>query len=257
MDLNLSNKRVLVSGSSRGIGLAIVDGFLREGARVAITSRKMVELERIESGFASRYSSGRIYARDCDFTDLVQVEGLREDLIATWDGIDIVVANVGSGRSVSDPVPTQTNFNEVMNLNFEAAVNTARVFLSDLEVTQGNLLFIASIAGLEALGAPTDYSVAKAAVVALSKNVSRKTAGKGVRVNCIAPGNIMFEGGTWASKMRDTPETTSEYISSSVPMKRFGRPEEIADAALFLCSDRASFATGALLCIDGGQTTGY
>ncbi|MBT6229489.1 MAG: SDR family oxidoreductase, partial [Candidatus Scalindua sp.] len=120
----------------------------------------------------------------------------------------------------------------------------------------GNLLFIASVAGMEALGAPVDYSVAKTAVIAFSKNLARKAAVDGIRVNCIAPGNIFFEGGSWDKKILEAPEQIKQLIDTTVPMQRFGQPEEIVDAVLFLCSERASFITGSVLKVDGGQTTG-
>jgi len=116
------------------------------------------------------------------------------------------------------------------------------------------LLFISSIAGLEAIGAPTDYSVAKSAIVALTKQLARKLAPR-VRINCIAPGNVWFQGGSWDEKLQADPERVKALIENTVPMKRFGTPQEIADVAVFLCSSRASFITGAV--VDGGQTVGF
>jgi len=134
-------------------------------------------------------------------------------------------------------------------------LQTARTFLPMLEESKGVLLFISSIAGLEAIGAPTDYSVAKSALISLTKQMARRLAPK-VRVNCIAPGNIYFEGGSWDEKKTADPEKINKLIYATVPMNRFGTPDEIADAALFLCSDRASFITGSVLVVDGGQTVG-
>ena len=124
-----------------------------------------------------------------------------------------------------------------------------------LERSKGCLLFISSIAGMEAFGAPTDYSTAKAAIIALAKNMARKLA-PGVRVNVIAPGNVCFEGGSWDEKIQQNKKRVDKIIKSTVPMNRFASPQEIADSAVFLCSDRASFITGATLVIDGGQTVG-
>ena len=122
-----------------------------------------------------------------------------------------------------------------------------------LEKSCGVLLFISSIAGIEAFGAPTDYSTAKTAVIALAKNMARKLA-KEVRVNVLAPGNVLFPGGSWDEKIKDDPSEVEKIIESTVPMNRFGMPEEIADAAVFLCSERAGFITGSILVVDGGQT---
>ena len=122
-----------------------------------------------------------------------------------------------------------------------------------LENSNGSLLFISSIAGLEAFGAPTDYSTAKAAIMALSKNLASKLA-PNVRVNVIAPGNIYFEGGSWDEKIIKDKTRIDKIIKSEVPMKRFGFPEEVAASVVFLSSEKAKFITGTTLVIDGGQT---
>ena len=137
--------------------------------------------------------------------------------------------------------------------NFETALNTARVFLPFLQKSSGNFLFISSITGLEVIGAPVDYSTAKTAVIAFAQNLARKVAPE-VRVNVIAPGNILFPGSSWAEKIHAGPAKVEHMLKASVPMKRFGSPEEIADAAAFLCSARASFITGSVMVVDGGQT---
>ena len=108
---------------------------------------------------------------------------------------------------------------------------------------------------MEAFGAPVDYSTAKAAVVALAKNMSRKLSNK-VRVNVVAPGNIFFNNGSWDKKIKNDPAVVEQIIRSTVPMNRFGTPEEVADAVVFICSGRAKFITGSVLTIDGGQTVG-
>jgi 3-oxoacyl-[acyl-carrier protein] reductase len=169
--------------------------------------------------------------------------------------LDVVVVNVGDGRSVSDSLPSDDEWQRTWKNNFESALQTARIFLPMLEKSEGVLLFISSIAGIEAFGAPTDYSTAKTAIIALAKNLARKLAPI-VRVNVIAPGNVYFEGGSWDEKINKDKKRVDEIISTTVPMNRFASPEEIADAALFLCSNRAKFITGTTYVFDGGQTVG-
>ena len=123
-----------------------------------------------------------------------------------------------------------------------------------LKKSKGCLLFVSSIAGMEAFGAPTDYSVAKTAIISLAKNMARKLASDHVRVNVVAPGNVYFEGGTWDKKIEEDPDQVRNIIKETVPMNRFSTPEEIANPVVFLCSDKASFITGAILRVDGGQT---
>ena len=254
MKLGLINKKVLITGSSRGIGLAIAEGFLQEGAKVALTSRNSPELKRVAARLGKKYAPANILAFECDFENPDQVSILNESIRKQWKGFDILVANVGSGRSVPDAVASKEHFDRLFSLNFNSSVNAVREFLPLIKKTKGNILFISSIAGMEAIGAPVDYSVAKTAVLSFAKNISRKLAKDGVRVNCIAPGNVFFKGGSWDDYMKADPERVRSLITETVPMDRFGTPQEIADAALFLCSKRAGFITGSVLCVDGGQT---
>ena len=253
MNLELNNKKVLITGASRGIGLAIAKGFLQEKAKTCLVSRGSQALFEIEQELQKKYGVENIFASKCDCTKIKSLKNLREEFESKWGSLDVVVVNVGDGRSVSDSLPSDDDWQRTWNNNFESALQTARIFLPMLEKSEGVLLFISSIAGLEAFGAPTDYSTAKAAIIALSKNLARKLA-PNVRVNVIAPGNIYFEGGSWDKKINQDKDQVEKIIKSKVPMNRFGLPEEIAASAVFLCSDKASFITGATLVIDGGQT---
>ncbi|HBF36351.1 MAG TPA: polyketide synthase [Firmicutes bacterium] len=254
MKLNLHEKRVLITGSSRGIGLAISEAFLEEGARVTLTSRHQSDLDQLKNTLSQRFVQSSILALACEFTDIERIRKLKEQINLTWKGLDILIINLGSGKSVSEPIPSIENFERIFQVNFDSAINTSREFYSLIKESRGSILFIASIAGVEVTGAPTDYSVAKSALIAYSKNLARKAARDGVRVNCIAPGNIYFDGGTWEEKVKADPERIQRLIETTVPLHRFGKPEEIAAAVAFLASERSSFTTGACLIIDGGQT---
>jgi 3-oxoacyl-[acyl-carrier protein] reductase len=118
----------------------------------------------------------------------------------------------------------------------------------------GAVVLIGSITGVEATPAPLPYGAAKAALLNYTKNVAREVAKRRVRVNCVAPGNIMFEGGSWDRRMRASPRETASFIASEVPLERFGTVEEVANVVTFLVSDRASFVTGTCVVVDGGQT---
>jgi 3-oxoacyl-[acyl-carrier protein] reductase len=255
MDLGINSKRVLITGASRGIGAAIAHGFVEEGANAYIVSRGSEYLYETESSLIEKFGEDRVVADVCDCTDPKSLESLKERIEIQWNGIDIVVANIGDGRSVSDPLPDDAHWKRTWDNNFESALHTARTFLPMLIDSNGCLLFVSSITAMEAFGAPVDYSTAKTAIAALSKNMARKL-GKEVRVNVLAPGNVFFSGGSWDEKIQDNPERVDKIIESTVPMNRFGTPEEIADAALFLCSERANFITGSILVVDGGQTVG-
>ena len=256
MNLNINNKKVLITGASRGIGLAIAESFLQEGAKTCLVSRGSDALFANKKTLQNTYNLDSVIAYKCDCTNTKSLNNLKIKVKHEWNSLDIVVINVGDGRSVSDALPSDEQWQKTWNSNFESALKTARTFLPMLERSKGCLLFISSIAGVEAFGAPTDYSTAKTAIIALAKNMARKLAFNGVRVNVIAPGNVFVEGGAWDYKIRKDEDYVSKIIKSTVPMNRFATPQEIADSAVFLCSERASFITGATLVIDGGQTVG-
>ena len=256
MNLNLTNKKVLITGASRGIGLAIAESFLQEDAKTCLVSRGSKSLFKNEKKLQDSYGLEKVLACKCDCINIESLNGLKNRIKDQWGCLDIVIVNVGDGRSVPDALPDDEQWQKTWNSNFESALQTARVFLPMLEDAKGCLLFVSSIAGMEAFGAPTDYSTAKSAIIALAKNMARKLASKNVRVNVIAPGNVYFKGGSWDEKIQKDKKQVDKIIKSSVPMNRFATPEEIADSALFLCSDRASFITGTTLVVDGGQTVG-
>lgn len=253
MDLGLTDKRVLVAGASRGIGLAIAESFLREGARVVLLARTTGPLAAAADRLGAEYGRERVLALAADCADEAAWPPILEEIGSAWGGLDVAVANVGDGRGPQDALPDAERFGEAWRSNFVSAEAMARATLPMLDASAGCLLFVSSIAGLEYIGAPTDYSVAKSALLALTKQMARRLAPK-VRVNCLAPGNVNFPGGSWDAKIQADPQRVAALIEATVPMKRFGTPEEMADAVLFLCSERARFITGTCLVVDGGQT---
>lgn len=253
MELQLHHKTFVVTGSSRGIGKAIAKALLKEGANVVLVARNPEQLEQTASELQAIVSDNRILSVPADCTLEADLLRLRDKVLAVYHQIDGLILNVGSGTSTADPISERTHWNKIWDLNFNSAIEPARIFLQDLIRSEGCILFISSIAGIESIGAPTDYSTAKTALLSLAKNLSKKLAPQ-VRVNTLCPGNVYFEGGTWEKKWKDNPEGITKIIQDTVPMQRFGTPEEIADAACFLCSSRASFITGSALIVDGGQT---
>jgi 3-oxoacyl-[acyl-carrier protein] reductase len=253
MELNLQNKTFIVTGSSKGIGKAIAKAFLKEGANVVLVARNKAQLESTNQELVGFTTGNNLLSFSADCTNELDVIEFRNFVIANCNSIDGLILNVGSGTSTSDPISEKGHWENIWDINFNSAIIPSRIFLNDLVNAEGCILFISSIAGIESIGAPTDYSVAKTALLSLSKNLSKKIAPH-VRVNTICPGNIFFEGGTWEKKLNNNSEAVLKSIQDNVPLNRFGTPEEIADAALFLCSPRSSFITGSVLIIDGGQT---
>jgi 3-oxoacyl-[acyl-carrier protein] reductase len=164
-----------------------------------------------------------------------------------------VVANLGSGTGNPGCQIAEDEWQRLFNLNFFGSVRLAQAVIPKMQ-SGGSILFIASIVAIEATQAPLPYSSAKAALVNYSKNLSRIVAADKIRVNCLAPGNILFPGGNWERHIESRREQVERYITLEVPQKRFGTPEEIADFAAYLVSPVSGFATGGCYIMDGGQT---
>ena len=257
MDLKLSNKRVLITGSSRGIGKEIAVGFLKEGAMVFLISRAWDGLTKAESELRKIYSANMVESCVCDCKSPESLHALGKKIQSVWGGVDVLVVNVGDGnRRGGGFIPSPEDWQSHYEGNFNVALNSIREFLPQLVASKGSIIFIASIVGMEAINAPIAYSAAKASIIAMSKNLAREF-GDTIRVNVVAPGNIYFEEGSWDKKIKNNPEKITQMLKETVPMGRFGVPGEIADAVVFLSSERASFITGATLVVDGGQTLGF
>jgi 3-oxoacyl-[acyl-carrier protein] reductase len=253
MNLDLAGKVVVVTGASGGIGSTIARQFLEQGCKVALLARDKDRLEGTSNKLRSDFDPKNVVSISVDCGIEKHLNDAISEIKNAWSKIDIAVANIGDGRSEQIAIPSSKSFKNAFETNFETAVNLARATQNELCKTRGNLLFISSIAGLEVTGAPTDYSIAKAALIMLSKQLSQKLAPE-IRVNCIAPGNIFFTGGRWEELLKSNGESIDAMIKDSVPLQRFGTPEDVANAAVFLCSPLAAFITGACLTIDGGQT---
>lgn len=255
MDLALTNKVAFIAGASRGIGLAIARAFLREGARVVITGRNAESLSQAKSICKAEADPRQVLAICGDMTSRPEIDRALEETLTTFGGLDAVIANVGSGQALGGWDLTAEDWQTVLNLNLVGSMALASASLSRLVGRgQGSLTLISSIAGIEAINAPVTYSAAKAAVQSATKTISRLVGPHGVRVNAVAPGNILFSGGSWERRLAERREFFEQMIQTEVPLRRFGQAEEVADAVIFLASDRAAFITGACLVVDGGQT---
>ena len=168
MNLNLKGKNFLITGSSRGIGKAIAQIFLDEEANVGLVARSSNDLERTANSL-KKSTGSKIFFWSSDLSDQSSVESLLDQVSEKWSTIDGLILNVGDGKSLHDPITSTDQWNNVWSTNFNTALFTARAFLEHLKTSSGCIVIISSICGLEALGAPTDYSVAKAALNAFSK----------------------------------------------------------------------------------------
>lgn len=256
MDLGLKDRTIFVAGASRGIGLGIIEACLAEGAKVAITARGAEALEETRARLAGQYGEDRLWSMAGDMRDTATIERALDEAATALGPIFGAVANVGlhpcpPGIEVDDETWT-AGFDQ----NLGSAWRLARGALRRMGPRgEGSVLFISSIAGLGALGTPLTYGVAKAGVNHLAQELARISGPSGVRVNAIAPGNIVFPGGDWEARSTgERADAWKRWLKREVPLQRFGTPEEIGAMAAFLMSPQASFVHGAVIPVDGGQT---
>lgn len=250
MKLDIEGRVALVVGASRGIGFAIAETLAAEGAKVAIAARGV---DGIRSA-AEQIGRGASF-HTADVTDPDAATSLVEAVEKQCGRIDILVCNVGSGASVAPGKETAAEWSRVMELNLFAATNVIEAARPVMSRGDGDraIVCVSSICGLAALGAPVTYSAAKAALNATVRGLARPLAPEGIRINAIAPGNILSAGGTWARKIAENKPAVDEMLARDVPMRRLGAPGEIADVVAFLASPRAAFITGTVIVADGGQ----
>ena len=256
MNLNLDNKVAVVAGSSRGIGRAIAESLLQHGALVVLTGRNDESLQKTCDDLRAIRASAPPLAICGDFSDPAVIHMGLQRAVAHFGRIDHVIANLGTGSGQAGLTPDDADWQRLFQLNFFGSVRLAQASLSHLLTNEdgGSILFISSIVALEASSAPLAYSAAKAALQNYSKNLARKLGDKNIRVNTIAPGNILFPGGSWERKVEANGAAVNAMLRNEVPLQRFGTPADVASLAVYLCSEQAAFCTGGSYVVDGGQT---
>jgi len=246
MQLDLTGKRAIVCGGSRGIGRSIALAFAQSGADVSICARGADALEATRKEIAAHGHT--THAGSCDLASAADIQAYIAAAATALGGIDILVNNA-SGFGQSDD---QKGWDLSYNVDVVATVHASHAAIDHLKAAKGAIINISSISALRSSARSAPYGAAKAAVIHYTLSQAAMYARDGVRVNAIAPGSIEFPGGLWEQRKTTNPQLYGAILKS-IPFGRLGHPEEIANVALFLASPLASWVTGQAISVDGGQ----
>ena len=260
MDLDLAGKIAIVTGSSRGLGLASAAAFVREGCRVTICARggprlaeAAAELQKLVPGNPGN-AINTVLAVVADLATPDGMESVMTRAVDVFGGVDILVNNVGLARGRGIVDTGDGEWAEAFDQTLFPAIRASRLAVPYMRRRGGGaIVMIASIWGRESGGRMT-YNAVKAAEISLAKSMARELAPDNIRVNSVAPGSISFPGGTWHRRQQEDPAGMADFVSRELPFGRFGRPDEIGTVVAFLASPRASWISGASVPVDGCQS---
>jgi 3-oxoacyl-[acyl-carrier protein] reductase len=255
MDLQLTDKVALVTGSSRGLGAASASALLQEGCRVTICARGEAKLAAAAATLRQLPNAGdRVLPVVADVSTLAGVEKVIGETVETFGGLDILVNNVGLARGSNIVDTTDADWQEAIDQTIYPAIRASRLAVPQMRRRGGgSIVMIASIWGRESGGRMT-YNAVKAAEISLAKSMAQQLARDNIRVNSVAPGSILFPGGSWDRRQQEDPAGIADFVLRELPFGRFGRPEEVGAVVAFLVSPRASWISGASVPVDGCQS---
>jgi 3-oxoacyl-[acyl-carrier protein] reductase len=251
MDLGLQDRVAIVTGSSRGLGRASAAALAAEGVRVVLNGRTADSLERTAAEI--RAAGGTVHPVQADVASEEGCQQLVDAATSAFGPVDILVNNAGGSGPVRLNSP-DSDWNAALDWMLWPALRLTRLVAPGMrERRRGVIVMIGSIYGRE-LGGNSSYQVAKSAQLSLAKTLAKELAPDNVRVLTVAPGSVIFPGGSWERRQQQDPEAMARFVAQDMPLGRFGRPEEIGDVVAFFCSERASLVTGACINVDGCQS---
>jgi 3-oxoacyl-[acyl-carrier protein] reductase len=254
MDLGLTGKVAVVTGGSRGLGLAAAKALAAEGAHVVICARGEEQLQKaVNEILQNAASAARAITVTADVSTQAGVDSVIEFAIKSFGRLDVVVNNVGLGKGGDLETTTDADWQEAFDQTLFPAIRMSRAAVPHLRQQGGAIVIVSSIFGREAGGRMT-YNAVKAAEISLTKSLAQQLAKDQIRVVSIAPGSIMFEGGSWWKRQQADPAGIAQFIKQELPFGRFGKPEEIGAVIAFLASAKASWISGTTVVVDGCQS---
>ena len=255
MDLGLTDNVAIVTGSSRGLGLASARALVAEGCRVSLCARGAERLaEAAMEVEASARRPGMVLPVQADVSTAAGVELVIARTVETFGGLDILVNNVGKAGGAGLLDTSDAEWQAAIDETLFPAIRASRLAVPLMRQRGGGaIVLIASIWGREA-GGRMSYNAVKAAEISLGKALAQQLAPLNIRVNSVAPGSILFPGGSWHKRQQADPEGIAQFVSRELPFGRFGRADEVGAVVAFLASARASWISGACLPVDGCQS---
>jgi 3-oxoacyl-[acyl-carrier protein] reductase len=255
MDLGLTDKVAIVTGSSRGLGLASARALVAEGCRVCLCARGAEQLaEAALEVEAVAKRPQMVLAVQADVSTAAGVELVVARTAETFGGVDILVNNVGRAAGTDLLGTSDQEWQAALDETLYPAIRASRLAVPLMRARGGGvILLIASIWGRESGGRMT-YNAVKAAEISLAKAMAQQLASDNIRVNSVAPGSILFPGGSWHRRQQEDPAAIADFVTRELPFGRFGRPEEVGAVVAFLVSGRASWISGASVSVDGCQS---
>ena len=243
------NKIALITASSSGIGFEIAKKLSFEGCKVIINGRNKKKLLQAKK----KIQGAEVFCGD--LSKHYHIQKVIKIIKKKYKKLDYLICNLGDGKKKSSNNFDIKDWKRFFDINFWSAVNIIFESKKLLDSSNGKILCISSICGKEYIqGAPVAYSVAKSSINNFVKFQSEILAESSIRINAIAPGNILFKGSTWEKKIKKDRKNVKKYINKNVPLKTFGTTEDIANISSYLLSDKSKFITGSVFVIDGGQT---
>jgi 3-oxoacyl-[acyl-carrier protein] reductase len=250
MDLGLKGRKVLVTGGTRGIGRAIADMLVDEGAKIAICARDKMEVEAATTALSEK--GGKAFGAAVDVADGPAITAWVAEAATSLGGIDIVVPNVSALAVAANEAAWQAGFQTDI-MGSVRVVDAAMPWLEKSDAA--SIVIISSVSGREVDFAAGPYGAFKAALIHYAQGLAYQLAAKNIRANTVSPGNTYFPGGVWEKIEQGNPELFAQSLALN-PTGRMGRPAEVARAVVFLASPAASFITGTNLVVDGALTRG-
>jgi 3-oxoacyl-[acyl-carrier protein] reductase len=255
MDLGLTDKVAIVTGSSRGLGLASAKALAAEGCRVTLCGRTEATLHSAARE-VSQVAGGeeRVLAVQTDLAQAAGVEQVIDRTVQRFGGIDVLVNSVALARGGNLLETSDAEWQEAFGQTLLPAVRASRLAVPHMQKRGGgSIIIIASIFGREAGGRMT-YNAVKAGEISLAKSLAQQLASSNIRVNSVSPGSILFEGGSWWKRQQEHPAAIAEFVKRELPFGRFGRADEVGEVVAFVASPRASWISGTSIVVDGCQS---